>query len=143
MRKAMHNKKHILGIVGACLFALFIALILPGTATAVQNMENTYAVVVTTGNDPGDGVSYFALEYVDADGYTHMEYVFPFKDGLKDSLNLASNGGNYAPENALERGKTNTYFFQPEFEVKEVTGLDVYCQGSQGIRTCRCRICIY
>ena len=43
MRKAMHNKKHILGIVGACLFTLIITLLLPGTATAVQNVENTYA----------------------------------------------------------------------------------------------------
>ena len=128
----MHNKKRILGIVGACLFALFIALVLPGTATAAQNVENTYAVVVTTGNDSGEGVSYFALEYVDTDGYTHMEYVFPFKGGLQDSLNMASRDGNYASESALERGKTNTYFFQPEFEVAEVTGLDIYCQGQQG-----------
>ena len=70
MRKVMHNKKHILGIVGAFLFALFIALMLPGTATAAQNVENTYALVVTTGNNSGEGVSYFALEYVDTDGYT-------------------------------------------------------------------------
>ena len=132
MRKVMHNKKHIFGIVGACLFALFIALVLPGTATATQNMENTYAVVVTTGNDSGEGVSYFALEYVDTDGYTHMEYVFPFKGGLQDSLNLAVNNGNFASETPLERGKTNTYFFQPEYEVAEITGLDVYCQGTQG-----------
>ena len=132
MRKVMRNKKHILGIVGACLFALFLALVLPGTAPAAQNVENTYAVVVTTGNGAGEGVSYFALEYVDTDGYTHMEYVFPFKGGLQDSLKMASNDGKYASERALEKGKTNTYFFQPEFEVAEVTGLDVYCQGVQG-----------
>ena len=132
MRKVMHNKKHILGIVGACLFALFLTLVLPGTATAVQNVENTYAVVVTTGNEPGDGVSYFALEYLDADGYTHMEYVFPFKGGLRDALDMASGNGQYASESALERGKTNTFFFQPEFEVAQVTGLDIYCQGEQG-----------
>ena len=132
MRKVMRNKKHILGIVGACLFALFLALVLPGTATATKNVENTYALVVTTGNGAGEGVSYFALEYVDTDGYTHMEYVFPFKGGLQDSLKMASNDGKYASERALEKGKTNTYFFQPEFEVAEVTGLDVYCQGVQG-----------
>ena len=132
MRKVMHNKKHILGVVGACLFALFLVLVLPGTATAAQNVENTYALVVTTGNDPGEGVSYFALEYMDTDGYTHMEYVFPFKGGLQDALNMASNDGQYVFESALERGKTNTYFFQPEFVVAQVTGLDIYCQGQQG-----------
>ena len=132
MRKAMHNKKHILGIVGACLFVLFAVLLLPGTATAAQNVENTYALVVTTGNDPGEGVSYFALEYVDTEGYTHMEYVFPFKGGLQDALKMASTNGKYASERALERGKTNTYFFQPEFELAEITGLDIYCQGKQG-----------
>ena len=132
MRKVMHNKKHILGIVGACLFALFIALLLPGTATAVQNVENTYAVVVTTGNDAGDGVSYFGLRYVDTDGYTHMEYVFPFKGAFQDSLLMASGGGNYASERPLDRGKTNTYFFEPAYEVSKITGLDIYCQGEQG-----------
>ena len=65
----MHNKKRILGIVGACLFALLITLLLPGTATAVQNVENTYAVVVTTGNSAGDNVSYFGLQYVDGSFY--------------------------------------------------------------------------
>ena len=132
MRKVMHNKKHILGIVGACLFVLLTTLLLPGTATAAQNVENTYALVVTTGNEAGDGVSYFALEYVDTDGYTHMEYVFPFKGGLQDALKMASNDGKYISESALESGKTNTYFFQPEFELAEVTGLDIYCQGNQG-----------
>ena len=132
MRKVMHNKKHILGIVGACLFALFIALLLPGTASAAKNVENTYAVVVTTGNAAGEGVSYFALEYVDTDGYTHMEYVFPFKGGFRDSLLMASKDGKIVSESALERGKTNTYFFQPEFEVSQITGLDIYCQGKQG-----------
>lgn len=132
MRKVMRNKKHILGVVGACLCAFLITLLLPGIATAKQNVENTYAVVVTTGNDAGEGVSYFALEYVDTDGYTHMEHVFPFKGGLQESLKLASGDGNYASETALERGKTNTYFFQPTFEVAQVTGLDVYCQGKQG-----------
>ena len=53
----MHNKKRILGIVGACLFALLITLLLPGTATAAQNVENTYAVVVTTGNSAGENVA--------------------------------------------------------------------------------------
>ena len=132
MRKVMHNKKHIMGIVRACLVVLLAAILLPGSARATQNVENTYALVVTTGNDSGEGVSYFALEYVDTDGYTHMEYVFPFKDGLKNALNMASNNGDYALESALERGKTNTYFFQPEFEVSEITGLDIYCQGTQG-----------
>ena len=132
MRKVMRNKKHILGVVGACLCAFLITLLLPGIATAKQNVENTYAVVVTTGNDAGEGVSYFALEYVDTDGYTHMEHVFPFKGGLQESLKLASGDGNYASETALERGKTNTYFFQPTFEVAQITGLDVYCQGKQG-----------
>ena len=73
MRKARHNKLHILGIVGACLFVLLITLLLPGTATAAKNVENTYAVVVTTGNDSGDGVTYFGLKYVDTDGYTHRK----------------------------------------------------------------------
>ena len=41
MRKVMHNKKRILGIVGACLFALFLTLLLPGRATSAQNVENT------------------------------------------------------------------------------------------------------
>ena len=132
MRKVMRNKKHILGIVGACLFALFIVLLLPGTATAAQNVENTYAVVVTTGNEAGDDVSYFALEYVDTDGYTHMEYVFPFKGGLQDALKMASLDGAYSYENPLGRGKTNTYFFQPEYEVAQINGLDIYCQGEQG-----------
>ena len=132
MRKVMHNKKHILGIVGACLAALLIVLMLPGTATAVRHVENMYALVVTTGNEAGDGVSYFALEYVDPDGYTHMEYVFPFKGGLTDSLYMASEDGKYAAERPLARGKTNTYLIQPEFEVARITGLDIYCQGKQG-----------
>ena len=92
MRKVMHNKNRILGIVGACLFALLITLLLPGTATAAQDVENTYAVVVTTGNTAGDNVSYFGLQYVDTDGYTHVEHVFPHKGGLKNSLNMVLNG---------------------------------------------------
>ena len=132
MRKVMDNKKHILGIVGTCLFVLLMTLLLPGRATADQTVENTYAVVVTTGNDIGNGVTYFALEYVDTNGYKHLEYVFPFKGGLQDSLKLASDGGNYTSEKPLERGETNTYFFQPVFEVAQITGLDIYCQGKQG-----------
>ena len=132
MRKVMHNKKRILAIVGACLLALFITLLLPGKATAGKELENTFAVVVTTGNDAGDGVSYFGLEYVDTDGYTHTEYVFPHKGGLQDSLKMASDKGYYAGETALDRGKTNTYFFEPAFDVAQITGLDIYCQGEQG-----------
>ena len=82
MRKGMYNKNRILGIVGACLFVLLITLLLPGTATAAKTVENTFALVVTTGNDMGDHVSYFGLEYVDTDGYTHIEYVFPYKGGF-------------------------------------------------------------
>ena len=48
MRKVMRDKKHILGIVGAFLVVLFITLLLPGAATAAKNVENTYAVVITT-----------------------------------------------------------------------------------------------
>lgn len=132
MRKVMDNKKHILGVVATCLFVLLVTLLLPGRATADQTVDNTYAVVVTTGNDAGNGVSYFALEYVDTDGYKHLEYVFPFKGGLQDSLNMASSDGNYASESPLERGKTNTYFFQPLYEAAEITGLDIYCQDKQG-----------
>ena len=128
----MHNKKRILGIVGACLFALLITLFLPGTATAVQNVENTYAVVVTTGNSAGDNVSYFGLQYVDTDGYTHVEHVFPHKGGLKNSLSMVLNSSYNASERPLGRGKTNTYFFEPQYEVAEIVGLDIYCQGTQG-----------
>ena len=46
-----------------------------------------------------------------------MEYVFPFKGGLQDALEVASEDGSYASEKALERGTTNTYFFEPEFEL--------------------------
>ena len=42
MQGAMHNKKHIFGIVGAVLLALFITLFLPGTAEAAKNVENTF-----------------------------------------------------------------------------------------------------
>ena len=132
MRSAMHNKKHIVGIVGAFLFVLFVILVLPGTATAAKNVENTYAVVVTTGNDAGDGVSYIGLEYLDADGYSHTEYVFPHNGGLQSSLDLASGQGGYTPEEPLGRGKTNTYLFETAFEVAEIVGLDIYCQGEQG-----------
>lgn len=132
MRSAMHNKKHIVGIVGAFLFVLFVTLVLPGTATAAKNVENTYAVVVTTGNDAGDGVSYIGLEYLDADGYSHTEYVFPHNGGLQSSLDLASGQGGYTPEEPLGRGKTNTYLFETAFEVAEIIGIDIYCQGEQG-----------
>ena len=132
MRKVMHNKKYILGIVGAFLFVLLITPFLPGTATAAKHTENTYAVVVTTGNDAGDGVVYLGLQYVDTDGYTHMEYVFPSKGGLQESLKMAAGNGSFVAETPFERGKTNTYIFQPEYEVGEITGLDVYCQGEQG-----------
>ena len=132
MRKVMHNKKHIVGIVGACLFALLITLFLAGTAMAVQNVENTFAVVVTTGNDAGNNVTYFGLQYVDTDGYTHFEHVFPHKGGLQDAFAMVQNGISGTRETALERGKTNTYFFTPIYEVAEVTGLDIYCQGAQG-----------
>ena len=132
MRRVMHSKKRILGIVGACLFSLLITLLLPGTADAVKNVENTYAVVVTTGNVAGDNVSYFGLEYVDTDGYTHMEYVFPHKGALQNSFEMADERGNYASEKALCRGETNTYFFEPAYEVATITGLDIYCQGVQG-----------
>ena len=132
MRRVMHSKKRILGIVGACLFSLLITLLLPGTADAVKNVENTYAVVVTTGNVAGDNVSYFGLEYVDTDGYTHVEYVFPHKGALQNSFEMADERGNYASEKALCRGETNTYFFEPAYEVATITGLDIYCQGVQG-----------
>ena len=132
MRSAMHNKKHIVGIVGAFLFVLFVTLVLPGTATAAKNVENTYAVVVTTGNDAGDGVSDIGLEYLDADGYSHTEYVFPHNGGLQSSLDLASGQGGYTPEEPLGRGKTNTYLFETAFEVAEIIGIDIYCQGEQG-----------
>ena len=132
MRSVMHNKKHILGIVGAFLFVLFITLILPGTATAARNVENTYAVVITTGNDAGDGVSYIGLEYLDADGYAHMEYVFPHNGGLQASLDLASNQSQTTTEEPLSRGKTNTYLFETAYEVAEIIGLEIYCQGEQG-----------
>ena len=132
MRKVMHNKNRILGIVGACLFALLITLLLPGTASAAQNVENTYAVVVTTGNSAGENVSYFGLQYVDTDGYTHVEHVFPHRGGLKNSLSKVLNSSYNADERPLGRGKTNTYFFEPQYEVAEVVGLDIYCQGTQG-----------
>ena len=132
MRKAVHNKKHILGIVGACLLVLLITVLLPGTATAVKNVENTYAVVITTGNNPGDYVSYFGLQYVDTDGYTHTEYVFPYKDGFHNALDMALDGAGDTKEIPFSRGSTNTYFFEPSHEVAEITGLDIYCQGEQG-----------
>lgn len=132
MRKVMHNKKNILYIVGAFLLALIITVFLPGTATSVKNVENTFAVVVTTGNEAGDGVAYFGLQYVDTDGYTHMEYVFPHKGALQASLEMIAGKGNYINEKALDRGKTNTYFFEPAYEVAQITGLDIYCQGTQG-----------
>lgn len=132
MRSVMHNKKHILGIVGAFLFVLFITLILPGTATAARNVDNTYAVVITTGNDAGNGVSYIGLEYLDADGYSHMEYVFPHNGGLQASLDLASNQSKTTTETPLDRGKTNTYLFETAYEVAEIIGLDIYCQGEKG-----------
>ena len=127
----MLNKKRIVNIVGACLFVLFLVLILPGTATAAKTVENTYAVVVTTGNDAGNNVSYFGLQYLDADGYSHFEYVFPHKDGLQDTYEMVP-GSNYTEETALGRGKTNTFFFTPAYEVAEIVGLDIYCQGEQG-----------
>ena len=132
MRKVMHDKKHILGIVGAFLVVLFITLLLPGTATAVKNVENTFAVVITTGNDVGDQVVYFALEYVDVDGYTHIEYAFLNQGAHMDSLQMAGNLSDCVSETPLDRGQTNTYFFEPIYEVAQVTGLDIYCQGQQG-----------
>lgn len=132
MRKVMHNKKYILGIVGAFLLILLATLLLPGTATAAIDAENTYAVVVTTGNLSGADVSYFGLEYVDVDGVTHTEYVFPHRGGLKDSIFLASDGKYNTTEKALDRGKTNTYLFRPAYEAAQIIGLDIYCQGEQG-----------
>ena len=132
MRKVMHNKRYILGAVGAFLLSLFAVLLLPGTATAAKNVENVYAVVVTTGNLSGEGVSYFGLEYVDAEGVTHTEYLFPHKGGLQDSVRFASDGAYNTSEKALDRGKTNTFLFRPAYEVAEIVGLDIYCQGDQG-----------
>ena len=132
MKVAMHNKKHIVTIVGACLLALFLTLLSSGTAEAAQDVENTFAVVVTTGNDAGDNVNYFGLEYVDADGYSHIEYVFPHRGALLDSLEKASGSGDHRRETPLARGKTNTYLFEPAYEVAQITGLDIYCQGEQG-----------
>ena len=133
MRKVMHDKKHIVGIVGAFLVVLFITLLLPGTATAAKNVENTFAVVITTGNDVGDHVAYFALEYVDTDGYTHMEYVFLNQGAHEDSLLMATSSlSTCASETPFGKGQTNTYFFEPVYEVAQVTGLDIYCQGQQG-----------
>lgn len=132
MRMAMHNKKHILVVVAACLLALFVALLCVGTADALEDVENTYAVVVTTANDAGDNVGYFGLNYVDTDGYTHVEYVFPHRGGLLDTLEKASGSGNHINEVPLDRGKTNTYFFEPAYEAAQITGLDVYCYGMQG-----------
>ena len=132
MRKVMHHKKRIVNIVWAFLAVLLITLFLPGKATAAQNVENTYAVVVTTGNDAGDNVSYFGLQYVDTNGYTHFEHVFPHKGGLQDAFNMVQNGGAISNATALDRGQINTYFFEPAYEVAEITGLDIYCQGKQG-----------
>ena len=132
MRKVMHHQKYILGIVGAFLLALVATLFLPGTATAAKDVENTYAIVVTTGNLSGADVTYFGLEYVATDGYSHIEYIFPHKGGLKDSILLASDGNYSTSEAALDRGKTNTFLFRPAYEVVEIVGLDVYCQGDQG-----------
>ena len=132
MGKAMHNKKRILTIVGAFVFALLITVLLPGKATAVKDVEDMYAIVVTTGNDEGDHVTYFGLEYIDTDGYTHVEYVFPFKDGLWHSIRRTGNLNAYVTETPLSRGRTNTYFFELAYNVAEITGIDIYCQGEQG-----------
>ena len=132
MRKAMHNKKRILVIVGAFLFALLLTMFLPGTATAAQKVKNTYAVVVTTGKDAGDNVSFCGLQYKDTMGFSHVEYVVPFKGGLQDAFEMVLAGDAYTKETPLSRGKTNTYFFNPTFDVAEIVGLDIYCQGKQG-----------
>lgn len=133
MRKVMRDKKHILGIVGAFLVVLFITLLLPGAATAAKNVENTYAVVITTGNDMGDHVAYFALEYVDTDGYTHLEYAFLNQGAHMDSLKMAAtSSADIVSEMPLDRGQSNTFFFEPAYDVAQITGLDIYCQGKQG-----------
>ncbi|MBE6984067.1 MAG: hypothetical protein E7434_00370 [Ruminococcaceae bacterium] len=140
-----------LGCVSVVLIALLLVTLLPGNAEATKHIENTYAVVITGGSNGGEYVQEISLRYVSSDGQEHLSSVEPHNGGLYNSLllakehtaetnrvqilkNMGLSGFGEISETvqALQPYQTDTYFFTPEYEVKEILGLEIACQASQG-----------
>ncbi len=141
-----HNRIWKLIACGLCVaaIAVAVALVLPGSADASRNFTNTYALEITGGSAGGEYVQHFAVRYRSDDGQEHREFILPHEDGLFNSLMFAM---EHSPDNArtltlaklgitdrgpsqenlsaLQPGKTDTYFFTPQFELEEIIAVDV------------------
>ena len=123
--------------------------------TTITAPENTYVLTASTGASAGDTVLYFSVKYVDTDGISRSQYVFPGIDAASRSRALlnyyakkagvsditATYGGEQLKKTGYsEAGPTDSklaawsvqdFAFRTDAEIKTVNSIDVYLAKGQ------------
>ena len=109
--------------------------------TGAEAPANTYALQVATGKVEGATIQYFAIRFIDTNGYARTEFVFPHEDSLTSSYNTAKKYGTVDTSEAvkdllgyttnettltgLKSNSLDTYLFTLEYAVDFSKSLDI------------------